>query len=109
MKSINILILLFSNPTEGMEEMDIAITSHLCSCMHRGELTASQKKSEQSPRKAVRINYLFGGFEVCRDFFLYVHGINTKAFKNTIKHFKECGVSVRIHKDQKRNKKFFDI
>ena len=87
------------------EEMDIAITSHLCSCMHRGELTARSKKSGQSPRKAVRTDYLFGGFEVCRDFFLYVHGINTKAFKNTVKHFKECGVCVRVHKGSKKKKK----
>ena len=80
------------------EEKDIAITSHLSSCMHRDSTTSRSKKGVQTDRKAIRTDYLFAGHHVCRDFFLHVHCISEKVLKNTIKHFKSCGVSVRRHK-----------
>ena len=80
------------------QEMDIAVTSHLSSCMHRDMTTTRSKKRIQSERKNTRTDYLFGGHQVCREFFLHVHGISVKVLKNILVHFKKSGVCARRHK-----------
>ncbi|KAK3793456.1 hypothetical protein RRG08_061423 [Elysia crispata] len=45
------------------EEKDIAITSHLSSCMHRDATTSRSKKGVQTDRKAIRTDYLFAGHQ----------------------------------------------
>ncbi|GFR92290.1 Cbr1 protein [Elysia marginata] len=79
------------------QEMDIAITAQLSSCMRRDPTTTRSKKGTQTERKATRTDYLFGEHPVYRDFSLHVHCISEKVLKNIIAHYKTNGVSARPH------------
>ena len=78
------------------QEMDIAITSHLSSCICRNPTTTRSKKRGQIERKGKKNDYIFGGHPVCR-LFLRVHCISEKLLKNIIARCKIHGVSARRH------------
>lgn len=84
------------------DEIDFVILGQISAGIHRGEMTQTTKRKEQSLRSKVRIQYMHRGFPICRETFLYIHGIFKDRLTNLIAHFLEHGITRREHGNKKR-------
>ncbi|XP_035516337.1 uncharacterized protein LOC118327178 [Morone saxatilis] len=84
------------------EELDIAILAKLSCGMHLSQLTSRTHKKEQTVRKSQRTDFFHHGEKICRDTFKYLHAIGQVKLDALIKHYKEHGVTPRMHGNKKR-------
>ena len=62
-----------------------------------GKLVAFLRVDKARPQQ--RAHFLHEGQKVCKNTFLFLHGIGEMRLKNLIKHFKQNGVTGRTHKN----------
>lgn len=84
------------------EELDICILSKLSCFLHVDPMTKRPKQKEQTVRKSSRADYFHHGHRICRDFFMYLHGIGKDKLTALIKAYKLNGVEPRNHKNSKK-------
>ena len=84
------------------EELDLAILSKLACGIHLDQFTKKSKQKEQTERRASRTDYFFHGHKICRDFFKFMHSISQDRLTALIQHYKQSGVTPRIHKNAKK-------
>ena len=84
----------------------IAVTRMNCREMRKSQLdlvVLANLEAHQHPHAPrSHIDYYFGGRKVCRNFFLFVHSLGSKRFKNLVSHFTNNGLSSRTHGNTKR-------
>ena len=84
------------------EELDMNILAQIQAGIHDGEKTQRPKQKEQSDRKKVRVDYYHKGAKICRDTFMYIHGVFKDRLTDLIKHFQEEGMVARVHGNTNR-------
>ena len=84
------------------EELDLAVLSKLACGIHLDQFTKKSKQKEQTERRASRTDYFFHGHKICRDFFKFMHSISQDRLTALIQHYKQSGVTPRIHKNAKK-------
>lgn len=77
--------------------LDLVILAQIRSHIHRGQETVSSKKGSQSSRKRYRLDYFYEGQKICRDTFMYMHGVFKDRLAALLKHYLENGVTPRTH------------
>ena len=70
--------------------------------MHSDEMTVSKKKATQVERQRYRFQYSHLGYQICREFFLFIHCLKKDKLESLISHLKQHGVSPRIHKNKSK-------
>lgn len=83
-------------------ELDMAILAKIQCGFHNDDLNRSTKKSSQTQRTKVRLDYFHHGHKICRQFFLHLHQIGKDKLDALIAHFKLNGIEARGHKNAKR-------
>lgn len=76
-------------------ELDMLVLANLGA--HRHENASKSDNIKRTP-----VDYYFGGNRVCKDTFLFVHGIGPKRYKNLVAHFDKNGLISRMHGNTKR-------
>jgi len=85
----------------NVNRLDVAILSELRALTATGTDTVSSKKTSKE-RERVRTKFLLRGLAVCRDMFLFVHGISDKRFRKIQGIFLADGLVEKIHGNAKR-------
>lgn len=57
------------------DELDLTILSQIQAGIHDGMTTQRPKQKEQTERRKVRVDYYHKGHKICRDTYMYLHGI----------------------------------
>lgn len=83
------------------EHLDLALLAKIEAGICMDPLT-HRSRQKQTQREQHRVLYFHRGHEVCRLFFLHIHGISATRLKNLFKQFKESGVQERVHGSAKR-------
>ena len=88
------------------DELDMAVLGELAA-LRRREPTISivsdfdrQKKRRITPRPYTA--FRFGDMPICKNSFLFLHGMTLKRFKNLCRHFDSSGLVPRTHGNTKR-------
>ena len=84
------------------DELDLVMLAQIRAGMHCGQMTARPKQKEQTERKRVRVDYFHKGHKICRDTFMFIHGVFKDRLTNLIAHYQEHGVMVRVHGNTNR-------
>lgn len=84
------------------DELDLIVLSQIQAGIHDGKKTQKAKKKKQSDRCRVRVDYFYKGLKICRDTFMYIHGIFKDRLSNLITHYTEHGVVTRLHGNKNR-------
>lgn len=84
------------------EELDIAVMAKLSCGMHLSELTSRSHQKEQTSRRFQKTDFYHHGLKICRDTFKYLHCIGQDKLNSLIKHYKEHGITPRVHGNKKR-------
>lgn len=89
---------------QGMvhDELDLIILSKLECTIHLSSETCRPKQKTQTKRQRTRNDYFHHGHRICRDLFMYLHGIAKGKLDVLIAHFKSNGVEPRVHKNKKK-------
>lgn len=83
-------------------ELDMTILAKIQCGFHNEAMNRSTKKSSQTQRTKVRLDYFHHGHKICRQFFLHLHHIGKDKLDALIAHFKLNGIEARNHKNAKR-------
>ena len=81
-------------------ELDFVILGAIQSSINCSDVSVSGR-SEKS-RKQLRMTFFYHGKRICRTTFLFLHCISKNKFCTLLKHYKENGLSLRIHGNKKR-------
>ena len=84
------------------EQQDIANLAQLPCSMHLSEQVSHSRKKEGTVRKRQRTEYFYHGHRICRDTFRYIHAIGQDKLNAPMKHYKENGITRRLHGNTKR-------
>lgn len=84
------------------EELDLVILAQIQSGIRDGPMTERPRQKEQTERKRVRVEYRYKGAQICRDTFMFIHGIFKDRLTNLIQHYQQNGVTSRTHGNTKR-------
>ncbi|XP_059140996.1 uncharacterized protein LOC131928864 [Physella acuta] len=76
------------------ECLDRVILTHIAANISRDEKT---KKKSEKQRQRHRLYYLYEGKKICRETFLFIHGICKGRLSALIQHYKQQGLSARVH------------
>lgn len=88
--------------TDGTNYLDMVILGQLRSlCRSQNIIKTGIRSVEQKERKRLRVIYKLSGVDVCEALFLFANGIKIKRFKRILKHYKEEGLVLLTHKNQK--------
>lgn len=88
--------------TDGTNYLDMVILGQLRSlCRSQNILETGIRSVEQKERKRLRVIYKLSAVDVCEALFLFANGIKIKRFKRILKHYKEEGLVLLTHKNQK--------
>ena len=70
------------------DELDLAILAHIRAGLHDhdGKMTNRPKKKQQSEKVRFGVDYSHEGFKICRDSFMFIHGIFKDRPTNLISH-----------------------
>lgn len=77
-------------------ELDMLVLANLDAHRHKNE-TSMPDSIKRTP-----VNYYFCGNRVCKETFLFAHGIGPKRYKNLVAHFDKNGLIPRMHGNTKR-------
>ena len=79
-------------------ELDLAIFTQLHAGMNAGELlTNTRGVARPGIRRQVTFQYAYKGQPICREMFLFLHGISRTRLFNLVKHFCTNGVVLCTH------------
>ena len=79
-------------------ELDMLVLANLDAHRHKNVRTL---KSDNAVKRTP-VDCYFGGNRVCKDTFLFVHGIGPKRYKNLVAHNDKNGLISRVHGNAKR-------
>ena len=86
-------------------ELDMHILGKIESDIHDGASTSKTKVKSQTKRQRTRLTFRQKGNIICRDTFMYIHGISKDNLNNLKSHFLSHGCQQRVHGNSfKRNK-----
>ncbi|XP_060807122.1 uncharacterized protein LOC106142669 [Amyelois transitella] len=91
-------ISLNSNCDFHSNHQDILLTGALNCLVDNNPDTSKESKHKIKNRERAAVKYMFRGKIVCKSFFVFVHGVGPKKFKNIVKHVNEHGVELKEHK-----------
>ena len=77
------------------DELDISVLTQIRTGIHNSKTTIRLKQKDQTERKKVRVDYFHQGHRICRNTFMYMHGIFKGRLTSLIAHFLQHGVVVR--------------
>ena len=87
-------------------ELDLVVLVQLQSGMHSDNLlTNTRGATKPLVRQQSTYNYSFKGQSICREMFLFLHGISKERLYNLAHHLVANGVVPRIHGNTKRTPK----
>ena len=89
------------------DELDLAILAQIRAGLHDhdGKMTNRCKQKQQSERVRIRVDYSHKGLKICRDAFMFIHGIFKDRLTNLISHFWEHGVEPHVHGNTNKKSK----
>ena len=81
-------------------ELDFVILGAIQSSLNCSDVSASGRTEKN--RKLSRMSFFFHGKRICRKTFLFLHCISKNKFCSLIKHYRDNGLSLRVHGNKKR-------
>ena len=71
--------------------------------MMDNEVVKDSHHHNTAKRRHVTMGYKHHGVDVCRNTFLFLHGIGKDCLQNIKDHYNEEGLQARVHKNTKRS------
>ena len=81
-------------------ELDFVILGAIQSSLNCSDVGASGRTEKN--RKLSRMFFFFHGKRICRKTFLFLHCISKNKFCSLVKHYRDNGLSLRVHGNKKR-------
>ena len=81
-------------------ELDFVILGAIQSSINCSDVSVSGRSEKN--RKQLRMTFFYHGKRICRTTFLFLHCIGKNKFCSLLKHYKENGLSLRVHGNKKR-------
>ncbi|RUS91890.1 hypothetical protein EGW08_000292 [Elysia chlorotica] len=78
------------------ETLDLVILAKVAANINREEQT---RYCPSKARQRSRVNYLHEGRQICRETFMFIHGICKSRLSALITHYKNKGLTTRVHKN----------
>ena len=78
-------------------ELDMCISAKISVGLHCTASTISSHRKYQTERKRDRMTYMHEGKKICRDTFMFMHGIFKDRLEALLRHYKQEGIQPRQH------------
>lgn len=84
------------------DELDMVVLGQLMAMSNKSDSVVTESRHSIKARKHTYTSFSHGGIRICRRTFQFLHGIGKKRLFNLISHFKQFGLTPRIHGNTKR-------
>jgi len=84
------------------DHLDMVLLGKIAAGIHTSDTTVKSCKKEQKEREHTRMDFRHEGFQMCHDTFMFIHGVFRDKLQNLLKHYRENGVTPRVHGNTKR-------
>ena len=81
-------------------ELDFVILGAIQNSINCSDVRVSGRSEKN--RKQLRMTFFYHGKRICKTTFLFLHCIGKNKFCSLLKHYKENGLSLRVHGNKKR-------